>query len=104
MTLPTPQWTSHCSCLEHCFLFDQGQTQREKQKQNKRGCQYSFSCSVTHFQNEKNLNMIDTPRKQKLLLYQGKRGNISASKGLNLQEFLPQQAPPPLSSVVCQLG
>ena len=20
-TLPTPQGTSHCSCLEHCFLF-----------------------------------------------------------------------------------
>ncbi len=21
MTLPTPQGTSHCSCIEHCFLF-----------------------------------------------------------------------------------
>ncbi len=21
MTLPTPQGTSHCSCLEHCFLL-----------------------------------------------------------------------------------
>ncbi len=21
MTLPMPQGTSHCSCLEHCFLF-----------------------------------------------------------------------------------
>ena len=21
MTLPTPQGTSHCSCLQHCFLF-----------------------------------------------------------------------------------